>query len=420
MVASVATDDLGAYRLYWLPPGQYRVGVTPQSPGRGWVPIIPKSLETPATFYTLISPPVITRRVLGSGEIQEEIQVSTYFPGTPDLAAATPIEIRPGAHVDGVDITVVPPARTYRIRGILISATTGQPVAGAEVRATPVANGGSMQGASGGTSDRNGRFEISGVLPGPYMLTATAAVGDDRNAEAGSLAVTLGANDLENISIAVSPGFDIPVKVTIEGRPAGGGISLRLQSVPALPPFGGFVGTRPGTPTRNLLTTSEFKLEGVKTGDYRLSFLGMGNGPGDLPAYVKSVRMGPVDVLNGLLSISGPVDHALEIVLSANMRTLEGLVVNDAQEPLANVSVAVIPDLPNRARTDLFKTGNTDAAGRFQISGIAPGSYRVFSWENVEGFPWQDAEWLRPFEGRGRPVHFGEGVKENIRLTVIR
>ena len=105
---------------------------------------------------------------------------------------------------------------------------------------------------------------------------------------------------------------------------------------------------------------------------------------------------------------------------SANVGTLEGVVVSEKQEPVGNVSVALIPDVPYRARLELYKTATTDAAGRFRLSGIAPGSYRVFSWDDVEGWPWQDPEWLRPYEGRGRQLQFEEGIRKSIQLTVIR
>ena len=425
MVASVATDDRGEYRLYWLPPGQYRVSATPQDVRRGWVPVIAKSLETPATFYTLLSTPVVTRRMLETGEIQEEVQVATYFPTTTDPEGASAIEVRPGGNVTGVDIAAVPPARSHRIRGVLINASTGQPVVDGMVRAIPLMGGGDLIGTNFTSSDRNGRFEILGVLPGAYALMATAELNSDRNAMTGHLRVTVGVNDLENISMGLSPSVDIPVRVTIEGQLAGGGgLSLLLRGVPgkSFVGPGGVMPMRPGTPRWNLFNTPQFTMEGVRPGDYTIAFSGMGDlRPwADLPVYVKSVMMGAVDVLNGLLHVDGPVEHPLEIVLSSNASTLEGMVVSEKQESVGNVSVALIPDAPYRTRVDLYKTATTDGSGRFRLSGIAPGSYRVFSWDDVEGWPWQDPEWLRPYEGRGRQLHFEEGIRKSIQLTVIR
>jgi len=421
IVASVATDDRGEYRLYWLPPGQYHISVTPQDIRRGWVPVIPKSLDQSPTFFTFLSPPVVTRRILESGATQEEMQVPTYFPGTSDLLSAPTIDVRSGGNVSGVDITPLPPARTFRVRGTLMNTATGRPAADGLIRAVPLANIGTVFGWSG-TSSQDGKFDIAGVLPGKYLLTASAPSGDDRNALGGSATVTVGENGSENVVVGVSTGADIPVRVVIEGNPDGAGVSFRLRSVPAQSLFGAIASTRPGTPQRNLLTSQQFTLEGVRAGEYMLSFFAMGPGgpAAPMPVYVKSARMGDADVLNGPLHVSASIERPLEIVISGRVSTLEGIALNNSQEPVSNATVTVIPNAPYRGRSDLYKTGKTDMSGRFQIGGIAPGDYRVFCWDDVEGWPWQDPDWLRPYEGRGQTVHFGEGSTETVRIAVIR
>jgi protocatechuate 3,4-dioxygenase beta subunit len=422
IVASVATDDRGEYRLYWLPPGQYHVAATPQDVRRGWVPVIPKSLSSPGGFYTLLSTPDVMRRVVDGGQIQEEVQVAAYFPGTTSLEEASLIEVSGGANIAGMNIIVAPPKPVQRIRGILINAATGQPIRDGTVRVMPLTNSGNVMGLGMGKSDRDGRFEIHGLLPGSYVLTAMANSGGDRADLDGEVPVTVGANDLENISIPLSTGVDIPVSIRIEGSPVGAGVTFRLRSVPTQPFPGGSMFMRPGTPQWNLLNTRQFTIEGLRPGTYRFSFVPMGGGgPGaTLPVYVKSITLGTADVLNGLLRIDGPVEQPLQMTLSANVSILEGVVLDQRQEPVPNVSVAVIPDAPYRGRADLYATGITDAGGRFRIGGIAPGNYRVFSWETVEGWSWLDPEWLRPYEGRGRSLHFEEGSRDNIQLTVIR
>jgi beta-lactamase regulating signal transducer with metallopeptidase domain/protocatechuate 3,4-dioxygenase beta subunit len=417
IVASVATDDRGDFRLYWLPPGQYHVSATPQDARKGWVPVIARSLESSSSFYTLLTPPSITRRVLDSGEVQEEIQVPTYFPETAALETAAPVDVQAGANITGVNIRAVPPVQARHIRGILIDAVTAQPLAGGSVRAVPLLGGLTM--GTSGLSDRNGRFEIPALIPGSYLLTANS----EANVKSGTVQATIASNDLENVSIELSAGVDIPVRVQIEGRPAGSGITMRFRQVPGQSFLGGLMPMRPGTPQWNLLTTSKFTMEGVRQGDYRLSFVTMGDPRANaaLPVYVKSLRLGNDDVLNDLMHVTKGSDHQqLDIVLSANVATLDGRVLNSKQEPVANVNVALVPDAPYRTRSDLYKTVPTDTSGRFHMTGIAPGNYRVFAWDDVDGFAWRDPEWLRPFEGRGKPLHFEEAGRENIQLSVIR
>ena len=231
----------------------------------------------------------------------------------------------------------------------------------------------------------------------------------------------MGDADLENISITVSAGFDIPVKVTVEGRSNDPGLSFGLVQYPARSFFSNLVGMRPGTPQFNLLNTKEFTIEGVKPGDYQFSFFSIGSGSRALlQSYVKAMRMGSTDVLNGLLHVDGPPQSPLEIVIGTNGGTLDGAVVSDREEAVANVNVAVVPDAPYRGRADLYKTGTTDASGHFHILGIAPGNYRVFSFDDVGGYAWQDPEFIRVYEGRGRPIHVAENSKQNLQLTLIR
>jgi beta-lactamase regulating signal transducer with metallopeptidase domain len=417
IAASVTTDDRGVYRLYWLPPGQYRVSAMPPDSRNGSIPIFPKSLDTAASFYTLFRAPVVMRRVLETGEIREEVQVPTFFPGTTDWQSAIPIEVRAAENLQGIDITVAAPVRTHHVRGTLINGDTGQPLAGVPVMLTPLGPASSF--VPEGKSDRNGSFEISGALPGSYLLTSPLYLRDSDSPLGGSFPVTIGSNDLDNLAIVLSSGFDIPVHVTVEGRPLSHvGLTLRLTAYPSRGPFGEV--TRPGNPQWNLLTTSEFTLKGVARGNYQVSFLGIGGSAEMAEAYVKSMRLGSADLLAGPLHVDEQPHSPIEIVIGTDVSTLDGTVFNDKHEPLENVDVAVIPAWQYRVRTDLFKTGTTDASGHFHIPAIAPGDYRVFAWENVERFAWQNPQFLQAYEARGQSVHFTQGKKETVEVNAIK
>ena len=114
-----------------------------------------------------------------------------------------------------------------------------------------------------------------------------------------------------------------------------------------------------------------FELQGVPAGDFRVSVRAL---PPD--AYIKSMRMGGVDVLDDGLHISGSPRDALEIVIGANAGGLTGTVVNARQEPLSNITVAIVPGAADRHRADLYKSTTTDSSGRFQIRGLAAGQLR--------------------------------------------
>jgi hypothetical protein len=157
-----------------------------------------------------------------------------------------------------------------------------------------------------------------------------------------------------------------------------------------------------------------FTVEGIPHGDFRVSFQGL---PPD--GYVKFARMGNVDVLNDGLHISGVPDAALEIVIGANAGRIEGVVVNTRNEPLSNRTVALLPDVRLRQRSDLYKIVSTDSAGRFRIQGITPGEYRLFAWENVETGAWEDPDFVQAYESAARAIRINEGTAENVQLQVI-
>src|SRR5262249_28126719 len=135
--------------------------------------------------------------------------------------------------------------------------------------------------------------------------------------------------------------------------------------------------------------------------------------------YVKSMRLGNADVLNNGLHLSGPPQGLLEIVIGANAGNIEGSVLNDRQQAMANETVVLVPDQRLRQRSDLYKVVSTDSSGRFRMQNVTPGDYKLFALENVESGAWQDPAFIAAYEGAGRPIHIYEGTSENVQLQVI-
>ena len=53
------------------------------------------------------------------------------------------------------------------------------------------------------------------------------------------------------------------------------------------------------------------------------------------------------------------------------------------------------------------------------MSGIAPGDYKVFSWEALEEYAWFDPELLAQSETRGHAVRTSESSTETIEVRLI-
>jgi hypothetical protein len=141
-----------------------------------------------------------------------------------------------------------------------------------------------------------------------------------------------------------------------------------------------------------------------------------------LPAntYIKSARLGSRDVIDGILPFETPPQDLLDIVLRPTAASFSAIVVDEAQQPQAGVTVVLVPDAARRSRRDLYRTAVSDAAGRVNLTGITPGDYKAFAWENIPANSWQDPEILRTYDSRGQGFRLDENSKESMTLRVIR
>jgi len=408
IVQAVQTNDRGEYRLFWLAPGPYLVMVRPVSLLSDMF-TSPVRISEPSRVggFEQTSNPVLTTRTLPSGEVVQETQLPVYYPGVTSLNEAARIELRAGGSADGMDIPMTTgPVRTRRVRGVVV--LNGQPAANAGVIALPRSGDPAPAvAAAAARTNPDGSFDVAGVLPGSYLITANTNAG-----QSNAIAVEVGDADVDQIVIPLAAGFQMTGRFVMEGRSRNTEIAnLRANLVrdpdPVGMPNGGPSYTPPPSPD------GSFVLQGVPPGDYRVTVRAL-----PVDAYVKSMRMGAFDVLDRGLHLTGAPREPLEIVIG-DAGTLSGTVQTTMQEPVLNSTVVVIPDAPDRHRADLYKRAVTDSAGRFRIQGLAAGSYRVFAWEDIEEGSWQDPDVIRLYENRGASIRIREGGDDSIQLTVI-
>jgi hypothetical protein len=402
------TNDLGEYRLFWLNPGQYFVSATYNEGvrgllagavgGRGGVGIGPRGGLT-ATLPTPAG---------GAGTESEEGYIPVYYPGTTDAQSAAPVTLQAGAVFSGVDLTVAA-VRTLRIQGRVLSAANGKPVRNANVMLVPRQRSG-FGGGIGNFRNRNineqGVFEIRGVVPGSYDLVAN--LNDRNNRMSARVPVDVGNSDVQNVTLVMSPPLSLPGRLIIDGAQTSPNNQDAQRMRVTLRPNGG------GQAASPVQADGTFTLQVMGQDEYRLAVTGMPRN-----AYVKAARLGGTDVLNEGLRLDRPPNGQLDILVSPNAGTVDGTVSNDKQEPSINVSVVLVPDTAHRQRSDLYRTISTDALGHFHLEGVAPGDYKAFAWEDVETGAWQDPDFIRPYEERGKPIRVSENGQANIELRLI-
>src|SRR5262245_30458589 len=184
------SNDRGEYRLFGMAPGVYYVSAQPEPPTHirspayaSRAPLIPGSALAIATggMFSAIPDPAFAR----PGARPEWVPV--YYGGTTDEYAATPIYLRAGTDLSGIDI-IVKRFPMGTVHGLVVGAD-GQPVARASIVATPQGNqkfhvtpfinviGGvmSITAAPPVNSNPMGQFRIASLPPGSYSLTAVLA-----------------------------------------------------------------------------------------------------------------------------------------------------------------------------------------------------------------------------------------------------
>jgi hypothetical protein len=241
----------------------------------------------------------------------------------------------------------------------------------------------------------NGRFEPG--QPPPLPPTAGAFV-------------DVSSGDVDGVVLTFQPPISISGRATIDGKPANGRANVFLRTAV----MGPAAGPPPRPPQWN--PDGTFRIDGIMPGEYRVEACCIG-GP-QTNTYVKEIRLGSLDLLAHPLMISGPVPESLEVVFGEGAGEITGTVQAESQNVPANVSVVLIPD--GRDRHDLYKMAATDAAGHFTFRSVAPGSYKVFAWDDIERNSWFDADVLRSYEASGMPAKLSESGTVTLNLKLIK
>jgi hypothetical protein len=106
------------------------------------------------------------------------------------------------------------------------------------------------------------------------------------------------------------------------------------------------------------------------------------------------------------------------VVLGADGGQLEGIVTNEKPEPCESVTVTLIPASGHRSRP-FYKFPTTDASGKFTITGIAPGTYKVLAWDKVDNNAvMYDPDFLRAYESYAQTVEILPGTKKTLDLKL--
>jgi hypothetical protein len=400
--ASTVTDTRGAYRFVALPLGPY------------YLRIMPRNSESAQTL--MANPGLQDFSPSDRPKNEPEGYPVVYFPVT-DVTAAQVIHIGDGSAFDVPPIRVAK-VRTSRIRGAVLHRATGKVVSGAHVLMVP-ADGPPDSNWTRSFESKNGQFDLRGVRPGSYSLTANAA--EDGVPLSGRMQIHVREGETQTADLPVSPRLSIAGRITVEGWNGTGDPDFSQLTVRLSPdmtaPLDGSFQSIPVEPPPVLASVTEggtFTLKNVALSDYRLTFSEPMSMRG---AYLKSIRVGEKDLLRKSFRIDGPVTEPIEIVLGVDSGGLDGRIINSDRDSVPLARAILVPD--DRSRRDLYMAVLSTNTGRFQFRDLAPGDYKVFAWRYVSPGAWMDPDFLQPYEDLGTRVRIAEGIPEYIEVGLI-
>ena len=137
-------------------------------------------------------------------------------------------------------------------------------------------------------------------------------------------------------------------------------------------------------------------------------------------SYIKDVRYGDATAIKDDFTVTRGEPSTLEIIVSSRGARVQGTVRDADGLPLAGVSVVLVPELSRRENYQLYKMQSTDQYGNFDLRGLAPGDYKLFSWEEIEPDSWQDPEFLKPFEDKGQRINLHDDDRNTVKITAIQ
>jgi len=390
--AAGKTDDRGEYRIYWVSPGKYYVNASPIRSSTSSLPLQPSTNEVTDPGYAV-----------------------TYYPGTTDSSSAAPVEVQPGQELNTIDFTMTP-QQLYRIKGRVFDPKTGQFPRGASILILPrtLTNGmiPNLTSAINSYNNTNGTFDIRDVAPGSYFLRVDANITTQNPVQhqTAQVAVDVSNADVENLVVAFTPGITVSGRLSIEGGTAISSLPnfdmIRVFLSPVVPQV--FMNPSPQT----VAADGSFKIENVQTGDYRVTVSPMPPG-----MYLKDARLGSADGLVGI-SITGPPSSGLDVSLSPNGGQIDGTIADKDRKPVRGIQAVLIPDRQTDRR-DFYRVAITDQNGHFLIRTVAPGDYKLFAWEDIEPFAYNDPDFLRKYEELGLPVKVAESAKLTVEAKLI-
>ncbi len=389
-MGNTSTSEDGRFRFANLRPGTYFLSAGPITP------LMESVFELPSESTTGYS--------------------GVYFPGVPDMASASPIELSAGqaaeANFSLDEVTV------HKISGTISGYVPNQ---GVSLQLCD--QSGTQIPMSYEFSPDNGRFDFRGVPAGAYLLKAFSQSAPNQPVRAEAR-INL-ASDQFNLHLALVPATSVPIAVRTESvAQTGPGAAKYLRSMPQGPPLGArLLSSQPGASetyagVEGAPGQQNLVFRNIEAGRYTVELMPQA------PWYVQSAEYGQTNLLtDDLVLTSGAPPSTIQVTLRNDVATLTGTVTQHSGAEVPATIVA-IPDGLAAATPQIGyyypPQDKNSAPEQFTLSSLAPGDYTVLAFDHAEDVEYSNPDVLQNYTSQAAHVTLAPGQRTTVTLELIR
>ena len=282
-----STDDMGEFRLFGIPPGQYYLSATWRNQSA----------------------------MVNGGTQDRTAYAPMYFPGTDNPAQAQRITLAVGQEVTDL-VMALKPMRATRVSGTVMT-SDGRPMNGM-VMAMSAGGFGFNMGSSGPVRP-DGTFNINGLAPGEYTLRAQSFGPGGQDAETAVVKITATGDDITDLRIVGAKPSTLSGRIVVDPAAAASlPPALRIGPFP-IEPGAMPMGMRP----TQMGEDGTFEMKSAP-GKMRIMLMNQTAG-----WTIRAVRLNGADITDSGVECKPNEDiSGLEVELTNKVTIISGLVTN--------------------------------------------------------------------------------------------
>ena len=362
----------------------------------------------PGTYYMAAGPGRDETRILAGAEKPKTGYPSIFYPGVPDLASASPLQLAAGQHTEADFSMAAGPV--YHVSGSVAGYAPQQGV-GFQF----LSQSGDDLSLPIRFNMESGRFDVDSVPSGSYVVKAFSQAGPDQPVR-GEAHLSVAAANVENLHLILGPAMSIPVVVRMESR-ASSNQGPGTEGIQGAPIAVRLISRDPttsesySTAVRGSGGANSVVLQNVEPGRYSVDLIPRGSW------YVQSAQYGQTNLLNDdLVVASAGQSYPMEIVLRDDGASLTGTV----KSPDGTAAQATVVAVPEPASKVAAKVAYAFARNGFTVNGLAPGEYLIYAFDYAEGIEYSNPDVLQTYASQAAHVTLSASQKTQVALDLIR